>query len=196
MTEPSTTQALHAFLAEDEHTWMTCLHLEGIERNLFKTSTPAGLKCHRLERYVSKLIISWIWSHNFGTSPNTSKQTIMPQTELAMRGSNGIGKGPWKVTRWSSFILIRKNAYLVTLALVSPTRNRRSRAQTPIFMLENQHILVQMAQVAWSGPSLARGQILKIWGPGNPAIWGPKSQKDKNFQNPNPFCQKCRQGLD
>ena len=50
----------------------------------------------------------------------------------------------------SSFILIRKNAYLVTLALVSPRRNRRSRAQTSIFTIENQHFLVQMApQASW-----------------------------------------------
>ena len=50
----------------------------------------------------------------------------------------------------SSFTLIDKNAYLVTLALVSPTRNRGSRAQTPIFTIENQHFLVQMApQASW-----------------------------------------------
>ena len=69
-------------------------------------------------------------------------QHVIPQTELSMRGSNGIAKG---CARQSSFTLIDKNAYLVTLALVSPTRNRRSRAQTPIFTLENRHFLVQMA---------------------------------------------------
>ena len=37
----------------------------------------------------------------------------------------------------SSFILLRRNAYLVTLALVSPRRNTRSRAQTSIFTIEN-----------------------------------------------------------
>ena len=48
-------------------------------------------------------------------------------------------------------ILIRKNAYLVTLAVVSPRRNIRSQAQTSIFSLENQHFLVQMApQASWS----------------------------------------------
>ena len=31
--------------------------------------------------------------------------------------------------------MIRENAYLVTLALVSPRRNSRSRAQTPIFTI-------------------------------------------------------------
>ena len=44
---------------------------------------------------------------------------------------------------------------MVTLALVSPTRNRRSRAQTPIFKIENQDFLVQMAQ-AWPGPAQAQ----------------------------------------
>ena len=40
----------------------------------------------------------------------------------------------------------------MTLALVSPTQNMRSRAQTPIFTLENQHVLVQMAPPAsWPG---------------------------------------------
>ena len=54
----------------------------------------------------------------------------------------------------SLFTLIRKNAYLVTLALVSPTRNSRSRAQTSIFTIENQHFLIQMApQPSWP-PSL------------------------------------------
>ena len=44
---------------------------------------------------------------------------IFPQTELAMRGSYGLGKGPLKHLRGhSSFILIRKNRYLVTLAQV------------------------------------------------------------------------------
>ena len=50
----------------------------------------------------------------------------------------------------SSLILIRKNQYFVALALVSPKRNNRSRAQTSIFTVENQHVLVQMApQASW-----------------------------------------------
>ena len=45
---------------------------------------------------------------------------------------------------------MRKNAYLVTLALVSPTRNRGSRAQTSIFTVEKQHFWIQMAsQASW-----------------------------------------------
>ena len=74
-----------------------------------------------------------------------------PQTELAMRGSNGVGKGALRHPRGGGpFILIRKNRYLVTLALVSPRRNRRSRAQTSIFTIENQQFLVQMApQASW-----------------------------------------------
>ena len=72
-------------------------------------------------------------------------QLLIPQTELAMRGSYGVAKGPREVRARSSFTLIRKNAYLVTLALVSPRRNRRSRAQTSIFTIENRHFLVQMA---------------------------------------------------
>ena len=50
----------------------------------------------------------------------------------------------------SSFILIRKKQHLVTLALVSPRRNERSRAQTSIFTIENNYFLVQMApQGSW-----------------------------------------------
>ena len=78
-------------------------------------------------------------------------------------------------------MLISKNAYLVTLALVSPTLNRRSRAKTPIFTIKNQHFLVQMAQ-AQSGPAQPKagpGQIWEIWRPGSPEIWGPKSKKTK-----------------
>ena len=53
-----------------------------------------------------------------------------------------------------SLILIRKNQYLVTLALVSSRRNRQSPAQTSIFTIENQHFLIQMApQPSWP-PSL------------------------------------------
>ena len=51
-------------------------------------------------------------------------------------------------------------------------------------------------------PAAASGNLgtwksgnLEIWGPGNPEMWGPKNQKNKNSQNSNPFCQKCRQGL-
>ena len=44
----------------------------------------------------------------------------------------------------------QKNPHLVTFALVSPTRNRWSRAQTSIFTIDNQHFLVQMApQASW-----------------------------------------------
>ena len=80
-------------------------------------------------------------------------------------------KGPG---RDSSFILIMKNQYLVTLALVSPRRNRRSRAQTPIFTIGNQQFLVQMARAR---PKPCPGQILKIWGPGNPEICNPNNKK-------------------
>ena len=59
-------------------------------------------------------------------------------------------RGLERFARHSSFILIRKKQYLVTLALVSPRRNSRSRAQTSIFMIENQHFLVQMApRASW-----------------------------------------------
>merc|ERR1711938_337081 len=45
-------------------------------------------------------------------------------------------------------------------------------------------------------PKPGPGQILEIWGPGNPEIWDPKNGKNKNPQNPNPFCPNCWQGLD
>ena len=44
--------------------------------------------------------------------------------------------------------MIRKHRYLVTPAVVSPTRNSRSRAQTSIFTIENRYFLVQMAPQA------------------------------------------------
>ena len=37
---------------------------------------------------------------------------------------------------------------------------------------------------------------LEIWGPGNPEMRDPTSPKNTNYQNPNPFCPQCRQGLD
>ena len=43
----------------------------------------------------------------------------------------------------------------IQLQLALSVRNSRSRAQTPIFTMENQHVLVQMAQ-AWPGPAQAR----------------------------------------
>ena len=52
------------------------------------------------------------------------------------------------------------------------------------------------SSLAWPGPSPARGQILEILGPGNPEIWNPTNLKNDNSKNPNPFCPKCRQGLD
>ena len=47
-----------------------------------------------------------------------------------------------------------KNKYLVTLALVSSRQNSRSRAQTSIFIIENQHFLVQMAPQEMPADSL------------------------------------------
>ena len=41
-----------------------------------------------------------------------------------------------------------------------------------------------------------KSRNFEICGPGNPEMWGPKNQRNKNSQNPNPFCPKCRQGLD
>ena len=50
----------------------------------------------------------------------------------------------------SSLVLMRKRHYLVTLALVSFRRNSRSRTQTSIFTIDNQHFLVQMApRASW-----------------------------------------------
>ena len=66
----------------------------------------------------------------------------------------------------SSFILIgKKKQYLVTLALVTPTRNKRSQAQTSIFMIENQHFSIHMAQARpRPGPSPAWA---RFWKSGN-----------------------------
>ena len=37
---------------------------------------------------------------------------------------------------------------------------------------------------------------LEIWGPENPEIWDPNNKKNRKSLNLNPFCLKCRQGLD
>ena len=52
------------------------------------------------------------------------------------------------------------------------------------------------AQAASGNLGTWKSGNLEIWGPGNPEIWGPKNGKNKSSQNPNPFCPKCRQGLD
>ena len=62
-----------------------------------------------------------------------------------MRGSNDVARGLEGTAGRLLFILLRNKQYLVTLALVSPTRNRRSRAKTSLFNIENQHFWVQMA---------------------------------------------------
>ena len=41
-----------------------------------------------------------------------------------------------------------------------------------------------------------KSRNFEIWGPGNPEFWDPKNQKNKKSQKSNPFCPKCRQGLD
>ena len=57
------------------------------------------------------------------------------------------------------------------------------------------------------GSSVGGGGGGGVWKSGNLGIWrsggleiqkfgGPKNQKHKNSQNSNPFCPKCRQGLD
>ena len=91
-------------------------------------------------------------------------------------GSNGFFKGPLRGVRgqWS-LILIRKKRYLVAFALVSPTRNRGSRAQTPIFSRRKSTFFgPDGSSPAWPGPSPVRGQILEIWEPGNPEMWNSK----------------------
>ena len=62
---------------------------------------------------------------------------VILQTELAMRGSNGIGKGLCKVCGALAVHVDQKKQCLVALALVLSRRNRRSRAQTSILTTEN-----------------------------------------------------------
>ena len=55
---------------------------------------------------------------------------FIPQTELAMRGSYGVGKGPLKGSRALVAHFDQKKMYLVTLAVVSSRRKVWLRAQT------------------------------------------------------------------
>ena len=48
----------------------------------------------------------------------------------------------------------------MTPALVSPTRNSRSRAQTSIFPIENQHFLLQIAPEASWPPDVSAGSLV------------------------------------
>ena len=80
----------------------------------------------------------------------------------------------------------------MTLALVSPRRNRRSRAQTSIFTVEHQHFLVQMApQASWP-----RDVPAESWKPGvlsqesparihQPVVFR-KDSSDSSAENPRP----------
>ena len=78
------------------------------------------------------------------------RPAVFPQTELAMRGSNGIGKGPRKVTAIVAHFDQENKHYLVTLAFVSSRQKGGSRAQTSIYTLENHNFFVQMApQASW-----------------------------------------------
>ena len=82
----------------------------------------------------------------------------------------------------------------MALALVLPTRNRGSRAQTPILTIEHQHFYVQMTQAR---PKPCRGQILEIWEPGNPEIWNPKTYKKYKLSKSKSMSSKmsARSGL-
>ena len=80
--------------------------------------------------------------------------------------------------------MIRKNRYLVTLALVSPRRNTRSRAQTSIFTIENQHFLVQMApQASWPPDVPAESLEARIPQPG---VLSQASWLASSARNPQP----------
>ena len=72
----------------------------------------------------------------------------------------GLLRGLERYAGRSALRLIRKNAYLVTLALVSPTRNSRSRAQTSIFTIENQHFVIQIALEASWPPDVSAGSLV------------------------------------
>ena len=92
---------------------------------------------------------------------------------------------------------LKKKHYLVTLALVSPRRNRRLRAQTSIFTIENHFFWSKWLKLGLAWPKPGVGQILEIWEPGNPEIWDPKNQKDGEFSKSKSVLPKmsARSGL-
>ena len=77
-----------------------------------------------------------------------------------MWGSNGLGKAAlYPVRSRSEIILIGKNRYLVTPAVVSPRRNNRSRAQKPIFTIEYRHFWVPTAPEASWPPDVSAERL-------------------------------------
>ena len=91
---------------------------------------------------------------------------LIPQTEL---GSVGVltvlVKGLETTNAPCAVILIDKNRYLVTPAVVSPRRNSRSRAQTSIFTIENQPFLTQMVPGASWPPDVSAESLEARSGP-------------------------------
>ena len=85
--------------------------------------------------------------------------------------------------------MIDKNAYLVTLALVSPTRNSRSRAQTCIFIIDNQHFFAHVApEASWPPDVPAESLEARIPQPGvlSQASSARNPQQDSSVGIPQP----------
>ena len=122
---------------------------------------------------------------------------FIPQTELARRGSNGFGKGPWKVGGTVVVHFDQEKPLLGdTCSRLAYTKQGVASSNNNIYNRKSTIFSPDGSSQARPGPSPAKGQILEIWGPGNPEIWNQKHVKNENSQNPNPFCPKCRQGLD
>ena len=47
-----------------------------------------------------------------------------------------------------------------------------------------------------AGGGVWKSGFFEIWERGHPQRWDPTNHKNINYKNPNPFCTKCRQGLD
>ena len=105
----------------------------------------------------------------------SSRILIFPKQSFWWGVLTGLQRATKGCRGHSSLILIRKNQYLVTLALVSPRRNRGSRAQTSIFTIENQHFLVQAATAAALPPPLAVAVAVAGCGIWSPWDWGRKT---------------------
>ena len=122
--------------------------------------------------------------------------SIFPQAELAMRGSNGIGKGPWKVTAAVVVRFAEEKCILGdTCSRLTYTKQAVASSNTNIYNRKSTFFGPDGSSLAWPGPSPARPNFANL-GTWKSRNLESKKIKNESSQNPNPFCPKCRQGLD
>ena len=173
---PSTTEALEKYVADDFKAPEYFMQFSDINKlginPSSKYNTPLGIYSYPITKQIfrlftkGKLPFAQDRKYIIVFKPKEDKNVII---SLGKRNNGGIDDETYEAA------LVKLDGWLTW----KPA-------------MRSQHLTPTPKVQARPGP----GQIWEIWGPGNPEILDPQNEKSGNSQIPNPFCPKCRQGLD